>query len=160
MPKITLETRINAPIEVVYKLSLSVDLHQISTQKSGEHIVAGVKTGIMELGDSVTWRAKHFGIWQNLTSKIIASNPPFYFCDEMQKGAFKSFRHEHHFKTIQNETLMQDIFEFESPFGVLGRIFNQMILTKYMTRLLRERNEIIKEWAESGKYKTLIKNEN
>jgi ligand-binding SRPBCC domain-containing protein len=152
MPKIILETQINASIEVVYKLSLSVDLHQISTQKSGEHIVDGVREGIMKLGDTVTWRAKHFGIWQNLTSKITEANPPNYFCDEMQKGAFKSFRHEHHFEEIGKGVLMKDIFEFESPFGFLGRFFNRIILTKYMTQLLTERNQIIKKYAENNKF--------
>jgi ligand-binding SRPBCC domain-containing protein len=151
MPKIILETKIKATIEVCYNLSLSVDLHQVSTAHTGEHIVDGVRTGIMKLGESVTWRAKHFGIWQNLTSKIVETNEPFYFCDEMQKGAFKSFRHEHHYSQENGYVLMKDIFDFESPFGILGKIVNYLILEKYMTKLLKERNQVIKKYAEENK---------
>jgi hypothetical protein len=76
MSKITLETQINAPIQICNDLALSVDLHQVSTAKIGEHSVSGVCKGIMKMGKSVTWRAKHFGIWQELTSKITEAKPP------------------------------------------------------------------------------------
>ena len=81
MPTIILETKIKAPAEICYKLSLSVDLHQLSTSKTGEHIVDGVKFGVMKLGEFVTWRAKHFGIWQNLSTKITNAEPNILFKD-------------------------------------------------------------------------------
>jgi ligand-binding SRPBCC domain-containing protein len=154
MSKIELETQINNIPEICFKLSLNVDIHQLSTKKSSEYIVDGVKSGIMKLGDSVTWKAKHFGIWQTLTTKITEAKEPNYFVDEMQKGAFKSMKHEHHF--IENEagTLMIDIFHFESPLGIFGKIFNSLILKKYMSRFLIERNQIIKKIAESENWVT------
>ena len=148
MPKIILETKIYASIEVCFDLSLSVDLHQISTVKTGEHIVAGVKNGTMKLGETVTWRAKHFGIWQELTSKITEENRPNYFCDEMQKGTFKSLRHKHHFTQKTDHALMLDIFEFEAPFGIFGEIFNKLMLTNYLKKFLIERDLVIKKYAE------------
>ncbi|HLO44072.1 MAG TPA: hypothetical protein VK175_07060 [Leadbetterella sp.] len=54
MPTIILETQIKASVEICYKLSLSVDLHQLSTNKTGEHIVDGVKFASVQslpLGD-------------------------------------------------------------------------------------------------------------
>jgi ligand-binding SRPBCC domain-containing protein len=66
----------------------------------------------------------------------------------MVNGAFKSFRHEHYFTTSGNQTIMKDVFEFESPLGILGKIFNKLILTRNMTDLLKERNRVIKEAAE------------
>jgi ligand-binding SRPBCC domain-containing protein len=70
----------------------------------------------------VTWRAKHFGIWQTLTSKITEFDFPNSFTDVMIKGAFKSFRHEHLFYAINDQTVMKDIFIFESPFWVAWRV--------------------------------------
>jgi ligand-binding SRPBCC domain-containing protein len=157
MSKIILETPIKASAEICYKLSLSVDLHQLSTSKTGEHIVDGVREGIMKLNDTVTWRAKHFGVWQNLTTKITETKPFEYFVDEMQKGAFKSMRHEHYFIENEGVTTMKDVFEFESPFGILGTIFNKLILENYMKRFLIERNLMIKEIAESGNWKNYLK---
>jgi ligand-binding SRPBCC domain-containing protein len=157
MSKIIFETSIKSSAEICYKLSLSVDLHKLSTSKTGEHIVDGVREGMMKLNDTVTWRAKHFGIWQNLTTKITETKPFEYFVDEMQKGAFKSMRHEHYFIENEGFTTMKDVFNFTSPFGILGTIFNKLILENYMKRFLIERNQMIKEVAESGDWKNYLK---
>jgi ligand-binding SRPBCC domain-containing protein len=156
MSIIILETPIKSPAEICYKLSLSVDLHQLSTSKTGEHIIDGVREGIMQLNDSVTWRAKHFGIWQNLTTKITETKPFEYFVDEMQKGAFKSMKHEHYFIENEDITTMKDVFDITSPLGILGKIFNKLILENYLKRFLIERNQLIKEVAESGDWKKYI----
>ena len=97
MPKIELITVIDAPVEKVFDFSRSIDLHMESTRQTGEYAIAGKTSGLIESGETVTWRAKHFGIWQTLTSKITEFDRPNYFVDEMVEGAFKSFRHEHYF---------------------------------------------------------------
>jgi len=150
MATIILDTIINASIENVFDLSRSIDLHMESTKQTGEQAIAGRTSGLIALGETVTWRAKHFGIWQNLTSKITDYNYPTFFADEMVSGAFKSFRHEHCFSVVENGTLMRDKFIFESPLGVSGKLFNWLILTRYMTKLLLERNRVIKLAAESN----------
>lgn len=156
MPTLLLNTPINATPEICYKLSLNVDLHKISTSKTGEHILDGVTHGIMGLGDSVTWKARHFGIWQTLTTKITLAKPYSLFVDEMTQGAFKSMKHEHYFESTDNGTLMKDIFSFESPYGLAGKLFNLLILEKYMRSFLAERNQIIKEVAESELHNRFI----
>lgn len=151
MPKIELLTEFIAPIEKVFDLARSIDLHMESTKQTGEKAVAGKTTGLIEAGETVTWRAKHFGIWQTLTSKITAFDRPNLFVDEMVQGAFTSFRHEHHFTNVDDRTLMKDVFVFESPLGMLGRSVNWLILTRYMTKLLKERNRVIKEAVETNR---------
>ena len=151
MPKINLQTEINAPIEKVFDLSRSIELHIQSTKQTGERAIAGRTSGLIELGETVTWRAKHFGIWQTLTSKITQYDHPNLFVDEMVQGAFKSFRHEHHFTGgVDGCTLMRDVFVFESPMGILGRLADLLFLKRYMTKLLIERNRVIKEVAEAN----------
>lgn len=93
MTTIHLETNINAHVEQVFDLSRSIDLHLESTAKTNERAIAGVTSGLIEYGETVTWRAKHFGVYQNFTSKITQYDYPNSFTDEMQKGAFKSFKH-------------------------------------------------------------------
>jgi ligand-binding SRPBCC domain-containing protein len=102
MPTISLETTINAPAEVCFSLSRSIDLHIISTKHTGERAIAGVTSGLISLGESVTWRAKHFGVWQHLSTKITEYERPYYFADEMVEGAFKCFKHEHYFQESGN----------------------------------------------------------
>ena len=148
MPRIELFTFINAPIQKVFDLSRSIDLHMESTKRTGERAIAGRTSGLIELDETVTWRARHFGIWQDLTSKITEFQCPNLFVDEMVSGAFKSFRHEHRFSQVDGQTIMKDVFVFESPFGILGRLANWLFLKRYMTNLLKVRNEVIKKAAE------------
>ncbi len=156
MPKFELYIEINAPIERCFDLACSIDLHQISTHKTKEKAIAGRTSGLVELNDTVTWQATHFGVRQKLTSKITAFERPFYFQDEQTKGAFKSFTHQHHFKQANDKVIMTDVFEFISPFGWIGRIFNRLVLTNYMKKFLTDRNQVIKEYAESRDWEKVL----
>ena len=157
MPKITLTTEIKASKKIVFDLSRSIDLHKISTEHTNETAVAGKTSGLIGLDESVTWRAKHFGVYQLLTSKITEFESPNLFVDEMVKGAFKRFRHEHHFTESKGVTLMTDYFDYESPLGFLGKLADKLFLLKYMTDLLKERNRIVKDFAETDKWKKIVK---
>lgn len=157
MPIIELETSINSPIEICFDLSRSIDLHRISTIGTNEEAIEGRTTGLIELGEHVTWQATHFGIRQKLTSKITAMEKPVHFRDEQQKGIFKFIVHDHYFEQKSGHILMRDIFFFESPFGLIGRLFNKIILTRYLTKFLLRRNQMIKEYAESDKWKVVLK---
>ncbi|QNF31619.1 SRPBCC family protein [Adhaeribacter swui] len=154
MPTIQLQTFIQAPKAVCFDLSRSIDLHVKSTAHTGERAIAGRTSGFIELGETVTWRAKHLGIWQNLTTQITEFKYPDYFVDEMVSGAFQSFRHEHYFKNTATGTTMTDVFTFISPLGWLGELTNALFLTSYMRRLLEKRNQVIKGTAESIADKT------
>ena len=157
MPSILLHTEIDAPIELVFDLSRSIDLHQNSLEHTNEKAIAGRTSGLVEQGETVTWEAKHFGITQELTSKITDVQPHHFFADEMVKGAFKRFRHEHHFSVLENgKTMMKDIFDYDSPLGILGKLADSLFLEKYMTRLLEHRNLVLKQTAEDGSWKELV----
>jgi len=157
MPRICLKTTITAPIDIVFDLSRSIDLHTVSTKQTNEEAIAGKTSGLIGLGESVTWRAKHLGSTQSLTSKITDYNHPSFFADEMVEGIFKRFRHEHHFETEGNQTLMTDIFEYQSPFGILGKLANFIFLENYLRSFLKKRNIAIKEGAESDEWKKILK---
>ncbi len=134
MPKIEIITEITAEIQLVFDLSRSIDLHLISTEKTKEKAIAGKTKGLIELGEQVTWQATHFGLRQKFTSKIIEFQPPFLFVDQMQKGIFKFFRHEHNFKVISEEkTLVKDILAYEAPLKILGKLADFLFLKKYLT---------------------------
>jgi ligand-binding SRPBCC domain-containing protein len=152
MPIIRLETIIHAPQEIVFDLSRSIDLHQVSTAHTSEKAIAGRTSGLIEMGETVTWQAKHFGIVQQLTSRITAMEPYSFFVDEMVKGAFKSIRHEHHFTANDDSTTrMEDVFDYRSPLGILGKLADALFLESYMRKLLVKRNLVIKDYAETGK---------
>ena len=148
MTKIKLVTYINAPIEKCFDLSRDVNIHLLSANKTNEKVIAGKIEGLFELNDIVTWRAKHFGIYQNLTVQITQMEFPYFFEDKMLKGAFKSMVHKHYFEIENGMTKMTDEFEYEAPFNIIGKLFDKLILKKYMTKFLITRNNTIKEVAE------------
>ena len=156
MPRIEIQTFVNAERAIVFDLSRSIDLHQISTEHTHEKAIAGRITGLIELHETVTWRAKHFGVYQQLTTKITAFDYPNYFADEMISGAFKGFKHEHHFADLNQGTLMTDYFDYVSPLGVLGKLADALFLKNYMENLLERRNQIIKDFAESRDWRKLL----
>ncbi|NOV01154.1 SRPBCC family protein [Paenibacillus planticolens] len=155
MPTIRIELLINAPVETVFDLARSIDIHAKSTAQTKERPVAGRTSGLIELGETVTWEAVHFGIKQKLTAKITEMERPHRFVDEQVGGAFKHFRHTHEFTAVHNGTRMIDIFTYTSPLGVLGRLADQWFLEAYMHNFLLQRNMYIKTVAEEAMRKGL-----
>lgn len=149
MPHIRVVTRIAAPIELCFDLARDIDLHVRSQTASGERAVAGRTSGLIELGETVTWEAKHLGVRQRFTSKITAFDRPYHFRDEMIRGAFRSFAHDHRFTTLGSDTEMIDDLWFRSPHGPLGWLVDHAFMTRYLRRLLVERGQVIKVEAES-----------
>lgn len=157
MPLIHITTFIEAPIDRVFDLARSITLHEKSMEGSSERAIAGVTSGLINLGDSVTWQAKHFLKKRTLKSRISAMTFPTFFEDVMIEGDFKSLRHEHHFKPIANGTIMIDLFKFEAPYGKIGEFANTVFLTRYLKKILTGRNTVIKNYAETEKWKTVLK---
>lgn len=148
METIRIEIRIAAPIERCFDASRDLDLHVKSMAHTNERAVAGRTSGLIELGEEVTWRARHFGITQHFTSKITAFDRPRHFRDEMQRGAFRSFVHDHFFEVEGDRTKMIDVLEFSAPLGFLGRIAEKLFLRHYLTRLLADRADVIRKFVE------------
>jgi ligand-binding SRPBCC domain-containing protein len=156
MSLIHLTTFIAAPIERVFDLSRSINLHKISTADTKEEAVAGKMSGLINEGEKVTWKAKHLFKIRYFTSKITAMVANDYFIDELEKGDFKFFKHEHHFKQVDNGTIMIDLLEFESPYGIIGQLADKCYLKNYLQNFLIIRNNVIKDYAESQKWKALL----
>ena len=153
MPVIALTTLIEAPVERVFDLARNLDLHMASTARTGEKAVGGVTSGLFGADQEVTWRAKHLGVWQHLTSRMTVFEPPRHFRDSMVRGAFKRFDHDHWFEQTGPggaHTRMRDVFDFTSPLGPLGSIADHLFLTRYMRGFLEERNRLLRETAENS----------
>lgn len=157
MPTIHLTTFIKAPAERVFDLSRSIDLHKESMNKHKEEAVAGTRFGLIEKDETVTWKARHLFKMRLYRSRITEMKKTQLFVDEQMEGDFRSLRHEHHFKPCDNGTIMIDMIDFESPYGFIGRSFNKLYLTRYLRKLIEQRNHTIKEFAETDRWKKLLR---
>jgi len=152
MHQIKLCTKIKAPIERVFDLSLSIDLHADANTNSNEVAIAGVTSGCIKLGETVTWKATHFGIRQRLRVQITALERPFSFVDEMLSGPFKKMQHSHYFSQEGAYSVMTDEFCFASPGGKLGYVISKKWLVNYMRRFLINKNTFLAKIAEGPGY--------
>ena len=152
MTKIQLNTTITAPIEVVFNNCRNIDIHQYSASKTNEIAIAGKTAGLINEGETVTWKGKHFGIYIQHESIISEMDFPNYFVDKQLKGHFKKFKHEHIFIKKENKTIMTDILEYETPYGLFGKVFDKIVLKKHLTNFIIERNSILKSLSENHKY--------
>ncbi len=152
-------TRMRAPIERCFDLARNVEVHLAGNVHWGEQAVAleGITSGLAGLGQRVTWRARHFGIRWKLTSEITAMDQPVYFQDTMVRGPFGFMRHDHYFASLSDgQTEMRDCFAFAAPLGMAGVLVERMFLRRYMQKLLHERCEAIRRFAESDEWRRYL----
>ena len=155
-------TLVAAPVQRTFDLARSIDVHLLGNTHFGEQATAGTRTGLIGMGESVTWRARHFWINQSLTSAITAFEPPGYFQDTMLRGAFRSMQHDHYFTAAapsaagEAQTEMRDVFRFSAPLGPLGWLAERLVLRRYMRTLLTERNRIIAQVAADGSWRKYV----
>lgn len=148
MPRLELTTAIRAPRERCFDLSRDLDLHQASMAASGERAVAGRTSGLIGLGEEVTWRAKHFGVTHEHCSRITAFARPEHFRDVMLRGRFKRFEHDHYFTERDGSTVMRDLIVFESPLGPLGRLVDVLVLSAYLRMVEQHLEEFLHAYRE------------
>ncbi len=156
MPTIHLTTFIKAPAHIVFDLTRHIGLCKEAMSAFRQEAIGGARVGLIEPDDTVTWQARHFFKNRVLRVKVAEMKKPEIFIDEQAKGDFKMMRHERHFKTCNNGTILIDLFHFESPYGFIGQWFNSLYLTQYVRRLLEQRNKTIKECAESGRWQKIL----
>lgn len=144
-------TTVRAPRELVFELSLRTDLHEGSMSRYRERALAAPGSGPMRLGDSVTWRAWHFGVPWTMCSRIVECEPPARFVDQQSRGPFAAFRHEHVFEERDGVTVMTDRVELRAPGGPIGRVAERLLLGRYIQRLIDERNAFLAARAETGR---------
>lgn len=152
MPRIELSLYVDAPVERCFDLSRSIELHEASTGRTEERAVGGVTSGLIGAGQQVTWRARHFGVRQTLTSRITAYDRPHHFRDSQVRGAFRRFDHDHWFTPEGRGTRVREVFDYDAPLGVLGRLAERLVLTRYMRRFLAERMAVVRSVAESERW--------
>lgn len=155
--RIEVATRIRAPPERCFDLARSVDLHLRSAAHTAERATGGVTRGLLGPGDRVTWSARHLGMRRTLTAAMTTYHRPHLFVDEMIEGPFRAFRHAHHFQPQHDgSTLMRDVFEFEAPLGLLGRVASRLVVEDHLRRFKEHQARCLKRAAETDEWREYL----
>jgi ligand-binding SRPBCC domain-containing protein len=152
MVMIRLNTWVDAPVERCFRLATSVDFHVALAKPMKERVIDGVTAGLMREGQTITWHGRHLGVRVTHTTGVEVLRPFSYFRDVMVDGAFKYYVHEHHFAAMDDGTRMRDEVRFAAPLGPLGTILESLVLRRYLTALLKWRNQALKRVAESEEW--------
>ena len=156
MSKIHITSFINAPVERVFNLSRNLAMSKLSFKGRKEQILSSSAANMVTAGETITLRAKHLGKTREITARIIDLKLPEGYTEEQIKGDLKSFRHEYHFKEVDNGTIMIDMVEFEGPRDLLGSIASKFFLKSYIEAIVKKKNELIRQYAESEKWKAVL----
>jgi len=158
MPTIHLTSFVSAPQDIVFDLHRNIGLHKVSMEHFKEEVVGGIRSGLINKDETVTWKGKHLFKTRFFTSKITEMKPFETFTDKMIKGDFKFFEHQHFFKPVDNGTIVIDIINYETPYGWIGQLVNKFYLNSYLEKLIDNRNRVIKQYAETDKWRALLSN--
>lgn len=131
-------TEADVSAQELFAISLDIDAHMSSMEQSGERAIAGTTTGEIGLNETVTWRARHFGLWFTMTSQITELERPTRFVDQQVRGPFRIFVHEHRFESTGDGCRMTDTITVGSP--IFGRLAERAVLVPYLRRLIVTRN--------------------
>lgn len=131
---------INAPIETVFDLARDPRIHAQATAWTSEKVIECTTDGLLAEGDVVTFEARHLGVRQRLTSKVMRCDRPNVLVDKALKGAFRSLIHEHLFEVVPKGTQMTDRLVIVAPLGPLGWIAERIFLARYMRHFLIRKN--------------------
>jgi ligand-binding SRPBCC domain-containing protein len=156
MSRIHLTTFIAAPIERVFDLSRNLAVYKYLFHSRKERFSSGAGTNLLGKEETISVIAKHVGKTRVTMLKITELVRPVSFTEEQVKGDLKNFRHEHHFKAVENGTIIIDLVDFGSPRDLIGRLIGRIYLKKYLEELVHKRNEIIRSYAETDKWRAVL----
>ncbi|HUQ64835.1 MAG TPA: hypothetical protein VM101_01685 [Flavitalea sp.] len=156
MPRIHTTTFIAAPVERVFDLSRHIALYKLIFQSRKEKLSSGAASTLVGKNETITIIAKHAGKSRMSMQKITTFQRPTLFVEEQVKGDLQSYKHEHHFRPVENGTIVIDILEFGIPKDIIGKIFGRVYFKKYLEELLRKRNELIRNYAETERWRAVL----
>ena len=156
MASIHLTTFVKAPVERVFDLCRNTTIYKKALEGRSESLTASASGILVNAGDTITLSAKHLGKTRVITARVLEMNIPEKFVEEQVKGDMKSFRHEHHFKPVENGTLVIDLVEMEEPRDAIGGMLGKLFMKNYFETLLNKRNALVKLYAETEKWRAVM----
>ncbi len=156
MARIHLTTFMTAPAERIFDLSRHLAVYKNLFHGRKEQLTAAASTNQLNIGETISIMGKLGGKTRLTMLKIVAIKKPDSFVEEQVKGDMTSFRHEHYFKRADNGTFVIDIIDYELPRDFLGKILGRFYLKGYLENLVNRRNELIRGYVESEKWKVIL----
>lgn len=156
MSNIHLTKFIEAPVERVFDLTRNLTVLRALFNERKETLHSGAGGNLLEHGETVSIHARHLGKTRMVTLRVTTMQSPLEFTEEQVKGDLENFRHQHHFKAVENGTILIDLIDFGEARGFMGGLLSKLYLKSYLVALTERRNELIRQYAESEKWRVVM----
>lgn len=80
--------------------------------------------------------------WQ---TEIFKVKKGMHFTDRQLKGPYKLWEHTHTFKAVKSGVMMQDVINYELPFGILGKFAHAVLVKKKIEKIFAYRRNILEK---------------
>ncbi len=85
------------------------------------------------------------GIWLEIVAEHVGYEKDRLFVDEMRKGPFAAWRHEHRFEPHPEGSTLVDAITYTPPMGVLGRIAAPLAIEPRLRKMFEYRHEVTRK---------------
>ena len=155
--KLVRQIVITAPIARVFDLVRSVDAHTATSGGIGGLAVGGKTSGLAQIGDVTVWSARFFGLRFKLATRVSALESPHCLTETLERGLFTEFGHVYTLRPLESGAVeLTDAFNFRSPLGVIGAVFDELILKPVMTKAMTARLEGLRAIAQGDDWRRFL----
>jgi ligand-binding SRPBCC domain-containing protein len=131
-------------VEVFAFFAEARNLERITPPWMAFHIITPMPIEMHE-GANIEYKLRVHGLPLKWLTQIERWRPPFEFVDVQEKGPYKLWRHTHRFREVEGGTRVEDIVEYELPFGVLGRLVHWLQVRSDVAEIFEYRALRIRE---------------
>lgn len=122
------------------------NLNKLTDQEMKFKIITDVSGVEMYPGMFVEYKVSPFpGTSMRWVTEITEIRQGKYFIDEQRIGPYKIWHHEHHFEETDKGVVMRDLLYYAIPYGFLGSIANNLIVSGKVDKIFKYRGEQIKK---------------
>jgi len=98
----------------------------------------------MKRGATIEYSLRVRGIRFGWLTEIEEWSPPHELVDVQVRGPYKLWRHTHRFSEVPGGSLVEDVVEYELPFGLVGRLLHRVQVARDLSRIFDYRAERIR----------------
>jgi len=148
VPEFIASSYINAPVDRVWAFHEAPDaLERLTPPSQAVRIVS--RSGGIGVGAHVVIQTRLLGLipteWH---ARHTVCRKPNLFVDELERGPFAYWRHEHRLETQGQGTMLTDAITFRLPGGPIVNFFGAPIVRLQLQPLFKYRHAITKESCE------------
>ena len=104
----------------------------------------------MQVGTLIQYNLRLARIPIHWKTRIEAYDPPRRFIDKQLSGPYRKWVHLHEFFEAPGGTLMRDVVDYETPFGLIGTIARELFVARMLERIFDYRRDVIADVFETA----------